>query len=412
MDNIYDIRKEQQLQFILPTEQSIFSPSSKLLRSSVVVVNLYYTEKVNFYISYLNCLPEEITLYVFSSKEETLEKVQKYCCHKNSFFLKKDNRGRDLSTFLVAFKPYIDEYELVCFIHDKREYNVWEKKDTDKWNENLWSNMIATKDYVYNILQLFEKNSELGMLVPPEPLGEYVTAWYQISWAWGKNFIHCKELAKKMELSTNISKFKIPITLSSVFWTRKCVLQKLLDLNWRYEDFPDEPMPRDGTISHAIERIFGYVSQDAGYDVATVMTEQYASWMLLFLQDYVGEMFSEISNRMEWVENFYQLRMWRMREKKILQYINLYKKFFLYGAGKYGICFLNLLREKGIEPTGFLVTNGKKKQDIINRLPVYELKDLEDKEVGIILTVYYPLQQEMVQALRDCGINNFIFLFE
>lgn len=295
MDNIYDIRKKRQLQFVLSIEQSIFIPSSKLLQSSVVVVNLYYIEKVLFYIPYLNCLPESVTLYVFSSREETLRKVQKYCCHKNSFFIKKDNRGRDLSAFLVAFKSYIDQYELICFIHDKKEYNPWEKMDTEKWDENLWGNMLATKNYVYNILELFEKRPGLGILVPPEPLGEHMTAWYENS--WGADFIQCMELAKKMKLSVNISESKPPITLSSAFWIRKNAFQKLLNINWKYEDFPDEPMPRDGTISHAIERIWGYVSQDAGYDVATVMTEQYASWSLLFLQDYVMKMFSEVSRK-------------------------------------------------------------------------------------------------------------------
>lgn len=341
MNNIYDIRREQQLQFILSTEQSIFDPSSKLLMSCAVVVNLYYVEKVNFYISYLNRLPEDITLYIFSSRGETLEKAKKYCCHKKSFFLKKNNRGRDLSAFLVTFKPYVDRYELICFIHDKKEYDIWEKADIEKWNENLWGNMLATEKYICNILQLFEKKPRLGMLFPPEPLGEYITVWYKD--CWGENFIHCKELAKKLKLSANISKSKPPITLGSVFWTRKGILKKLLEINWKYEDFPDEPMPRDYTISHAIERIFGYLSQDAGYNVATVMTEHYASWMLLFLQDYVREMFFELSNRMSEgggvVGNFHQIHMLLKQEKKYYNtLIYMRDSFYMVQVNMEGFC--------------------------------------------------------------------------
>lgn len=39
----------------------------------------------------------------------------------------------------------------------------------------------------------------------------------------------------------------------------------------------DEPLPYDGTISHAIERIVGFVALDAGYKVGTIMNCQYAA---------------------------------------------------------------------------------------------------------------------------------------
>lgn len=110
--------------------------------------------------------------------------------------------------------------------------------------------------------------------------------------------------------------------------------------------------------------------------------------------------------------NFHQLQMLCMQEERILQYIGLYEEFFLYGAGKYGIILLNILREKGIEPAGFLVTDGKKSQDKVDGLPVYELKDLNKTEVGIILTVYYPLQQEMIERLKCHGINDYMILFK
>lgn len=408
MDNIYDIRKEKQLQFILPTECSSIIPGHEQLQAVAVVVNLYYTEKVEYYSTYLNCLPEGIDLYIFSSNEETLRKAKRFLSHKNIIFSKKENRGRDLSTFLVAFQPYVDKYRLICFVHDKKEHEPWMKADTDKWNENLWGNMIATTDYVYNVLQLFERQPRLGMLFPPEPLGEHKTSWYKASWS--ENFDNCLKLAEKMQLSANISMSKPPIALGSVFWTRKEALLKLLHMHWRYEDFPREPMPVDFTISHAIERILGYVAQDAGYDVATIMTEQYASWSLLFLQDYFRQMFFELSNRMG-IENLRQFYVLTCQKERILKYFKTHKAVFLYGAGKYGKALLKVLREEKIEPAGFIVTNFYNDQDLVEGVKVYRLGDLDLKEAGIILTVYYPLQKEMIHTLRVHGISDFLILF-
>lgn len=409
MKNIYDIRKEKQLQFILSTEHSGWEVNDEVLHSVAVVVNLYYIEKVEYYSHYLNGLPENIALYIFSSREDTLSEVKKYLRHENTVYIKKKNRGRDLSALLVTFCPYAEQYDLICFLHDKRERTPWLKADVDKWNENLWGNMIASSDYVYNVLQLFEKRTELGMLFPPEPIGEIRMAWFKASWY--DNFDNCIELAKKMHLKADIRKDKPPIALGSVFWARREILLKLLNMKWEYKDFPKEPMPDDYTISHAVERILGYLSQDTGYDAGTIMTEEYASWLLLYLQDYVRLMFSEISNRIG-VENFNQLRLLHMQEKNILSYIESHDTFFLYGAGKQGMILLKLLREKKIEPTGFLVSDGNKHIEFIDGIKVYELKEIELKGVGIILTVYYHLQREMLKELEKYGIRDFFIVFD
>lgn len=409
MKNIYDIRKEKQLQFIFSTEHSPFVSSQDLLESCVIVINFYYTEKVKWYCSYLNKAPEEMKLYIFSSNVEALDAAKRFCLHKNAVFLIKENRGRDISAFLVAFQPYIDQYEYICFIHDKKERNPWLKKDTAIWNKNLWGNMVATKDYIYNILHLFETHPQLGMVFPPEPIGEYFTAWFYAPWM--DNLENCQELAKRLHLSADISEARPSISHGSVFWTRREAISKLFNINWKYKDFPEEPMPLDFTISHAIERIFGFVAQDAGYDVGTVMTEQYASWLLLFLQDYFRQMFLEVSNRMG-VDNLGQFRVLSMQKERIFHYVRAHREVFLYGAGRCGESLLQMLQEEGMEPAGFLVTDKKQNPEFIKGLKVYEFKDLDVGTAGIILTVYYPLQEEMLQELERNGIQDFMVLYE
>lgn len=410
MKNVYDIRKEEQLQFVLSAKHTSFIPNPQQLQSIAIVVHLYYEEKVKLYSQYLNSIPETIMLYIFSSKEETLREAKKYLYHKNTIYLKKENRGRDLSAFLVAFRPYLDLYDLICFIHDKKEQTPWVKQDVDKWNENLWENMVASTPYIYNILDLFENRPELGVLFPPEPIGKYRSAWFRASWM--EDFDNCIKLAQKMELSADLNVKKPPIALGSVFWARKAVLGKLFQMNWEYEDFPEEPMPADATISHAVERILGFIAQDAGYEAGTVMTEQYASWLLLYIQDYFRQMFSELSNRMG-IDNLGEFYALSVQKERIVKYIKGHDTFFLYGAGKCGRALLKILREEQLEPEGFLVTKRKEEQSFIDDLKVCEITDLNFKKngVGIILTVFYPLQKEMIEELEKRGIYDFMILF-
>lgn len=73
-------------------------------------------------------------------------------------------------------------------------------------------------------------------------------------------------------------------------------MQKLFELNWSYEDFDEEPLADDGTISHVIERSFAYVAQDAGYDTGIVMTDRFAGERFDKMEDSLTEAFKILGN--------------------------------------------------------------------------------------------------------------------
>jgi len=42
-----------------------------------------------------------------------------------------------------------------------------------------------------------------------------------------------------------------------MFWVRTSVLSRFVGLDLKWSDYPSEPLPVDGTMLHAIERLFG-----------------------------------------------------------------------------------------------------------------------------------------------------------
>jgi lipopolysaccharide biosynthesis protein len=52
--------------------------------------------------------------------------------------------------------------------------------------------------------------------------------------------------------------------VGSMFWARVPALSALLGLGLRWEDYPEEPVPYDGTILHAIERMLPIVATASG----------------------------------------------------------------------------------------------------------------------------------------------------
>ena len=78
--------------------------------------------------------------------------------------------------------------------------------------------------------------------------------------------------------------FNFPI--GTMFWARTKALAPLIELNLRYEDFPEEPLPIDGTMLHALERLLPLITEKAGFSYALVnsgiLTRSLLLWFWFF----------------------------------------------------------------------------------------------------------------------------------
>lgn len=402
MKNIYDIRKENQDVYLLPNNSG---SNAQINSECAIIVCLYYTEDIDFYLNYLSKITEDFPIYIYSSNPKCLEWAEKYIKRSNVSYLEKVNRGRDISALLVAAKPVIKQYKFICFIHDKSSNAEYLKKDVEFWKKSLWDNMLCSSDYIHNILQIFLENPDLGLLVPPEPYGDYNSHWYGDTWR--DDYQLTIDLAKKLNIKADISAEKEVFTLSTVFWARTKALKKLLDYNWTYKDFPKEPLPVDGTINHAIERIIGYSAFDAGYRTGTVMTQSYAIKLLLMAQQDMRTMFFMIAKK-EHIFNMHQVRSIETWKIQLKQYICNHAKAFIYGAGNYGYAIKKIMDDNRLTLSGFIVSPGRKKINQIENIDIYELQELyPQKDIGIIVGVSYEYREEIHTLLRENGFSDY-----
>lgn len=409
MKNVYDIKREENLNFIL-TDRYINNLGNTILHNDMaVVIHLHYEDTVSRYFRYIINIPKNVDIYITVSSDVTRVKILQ--CIKdyginNCFIVDKANRGRDISALLVACRENILGYNYICFIHDKKEKNSQTKKDVQYWVEGLWENTIGSEEYIYNIKTLFEENENLGVLVPPIPITDQFS--FALSNTWYKNFELTKKLALELKLDCDICEEKPPITLGTVFWCRVDALKKLFLKEWTYEDFPNEPLDSDGTISHAIERILAYVAQDAGYYTGCVMTDTYARKQFEYRERILQKAFNELNNFCG-INTVNELFESEFKKEKLRIFCSKYSDIYIYGAGFYGSkCFRNM-QAICKQPKAFLVSDGKKEKEEFYGIPIVEISQIQlNDDCGIILAAGSKYINEIKNFLYNNHYYNII----
>lgn len=406
MQNVYDIFVNKGLMFILPEGHGKSSVPQYILAKTAVFINLYYEDSWERYTVYMKNIPKEVSVYVCSSNPVLLYKAKEAAGEmKNVMLIQKDNRGRDISALLIAFREVIPCYEYVCFVHDKKAKFHYLEEDTAFWIRNMWGNMLGSTDYIYEVLRLMQRNN-IGLLVPPEPFGKHFNDWYTNGWK--KNYENTVSLASELGLNADISKDKTPMAIGTVFWAKSDALGKLLKKEWRYSDFPDEPLPLDGAVNHAVERILPFVAQDAGYDTGVIMGQEYASRMLLRLKECMTNTYDFLHKKM-YINFEHQLHSYDQLKSVIERFFHVCDRVYIYGAGAWGMEFLGNLQFWGYRPDGFIVSDGQRTCcEVADGLAVYELSEIGvDEACGIFIAVNYDLQGEVEEQLLKKGFHNY-----
>jgi lipopolysaccharide biosynthesis protein len=148
-------------------------------------------------------------------------------------------------------------YDVVGHLHGKRSPQVHASLG-DLWRTFLWENLVGGEHAMMDVvLAAFAADEKLGLVFPVDRLLA----------GWDENRDLAEDLAARMGLEGPLPHhFDFP--QGSMFWARPAALSGLLNLGLDWEDYPVEPVPTDGTVLHALERLFPFSAAQAGYDYA------------------------------------------------------------------------------------------------------------------------------------------------
>lgn len=227
--------------------------------SIAAVIHIFYLELSVELKSYLKNIPIHTDLYISTTddhKAAAITSIFSDWAHGSVDVRIVPNRGRDIAPKLIAFADVYDRYDYVVFLHSKRSFHA---DALSPWRYFLFESLIGTPEVVLSILKLLQFNPHIGMVAAQhfEPMRHWVN--------WGGNFQLAQNLCEKMGF---VIKEEDPLDFpsGSMFWARTAAIRPLIDLALRNDDFAEEADQKDGTLAHAVERIFFHTCEYAGLD--------------------------------------------------------------------------------------------------------------------------------------------------
>ena len=273
--NLYDLNQSLNLTRVLDSNRTGFAGVKE---PTALIAHLFYDDLFDYCLGYLKCFPQEIDIYLTTSSEEKKTKLTEACARlgiRVCDIIVVNNRGRELSALLVSCRSIPQKYKYLCFYHDKKSSQKEFASVGADFGRLLTQCILGTRAYVLNILELFDNNPRLGLLVPPNVYhGSYFASSVDY---WTICYDETKNILSRLNLKNSmIDRLKPPISVGTAFWCRVEALKPLFTEKWKVEDFPKEPMRGDGSFSHGMERCFPYVAQSQRFYTCTVMPCEYA----------------------------------------------------------------------------------------------------------------------------------------
>ncbi len=223
-----------------------------------VACHLFHADLAVEFQQYLANIPFPFDTFITTDtpwKGETLRRQFGGWPHGEVEVRISENRGRDIAPKLVALRDIHHRYDYVLHLHSKRSSH---HSALAAWRGYLLETLVGSAAIVRSVFEAFAQDPRLGIVAAQhfEPVRHWIN--------WGGDFKVASDLARRMGLRLD-AKRVLDFPSGSMFWARSAALHPLLELELSHADFPEEKGQVDGTLAHAIERLYYFTCEGAGY---------------------------------------------------------------------------------------------------------------------------------------------------
>lgn len=229
------------------------------------VLHIFYVELAAELKNLLANIPARVDVYISTTddaKKSALEKIFADFDKGKVTVKVFENRGRNIAPLLVGFREIYSGYDLCVHLHSKKSPHA---SKLAGWGEFLYENLLGSPEIIAGILQILARR-DVGIVFP-----QYFSA-IRSAVNWGENFEAAREFSARLGILLD-ERWLLEFPAGSMFWFKPRAIAPLLNCGLTFEDFPAERGQTDGTLAHALERIFLYVAEREGFKYVKISVD-------------------------------------------------------------------------------------------------------------------------------------------
>ncbi len=240
---------------------------------TAALLHLYYDDLTDDLMDRVDLLPGQVHVVITTTDDARRASIEARLAarerrHSHEVRILASNKGRDISALLVGCADVLvdESYDLVVKLHGKR--SVQDDVNASAWfRRHLLDNLLPDERAVAELYEWFGSDPQLGVVVPPVIHMYYPTMGH----AWLGNRTLAQSLADRLGLTVPLDEDTPVAPYGSMFVARRDALAPWVSLGLTWDDFPEGTGYADGTLAHAIERMFCYVAAGTGRYTGTVL---------------------------------------------------------------------------------------------------------------------------------------------
>lgn len=279
-----------------------------------VIVDATIASKQYYFSKYLCNIPNGVVCMILAEDEE-FERIVK--------FLPKDCETYHIKVsgnenWLSLLKEISRNYDYVCKISNITGDYMGIRTNIRSFANLAYDCMLSSPDYIYGIIDIFEKDDNLGMLIPMNSIhADYFGA---IGREWGdkENYEAVKTMLDEIKCKVPISFSKRPVvSLTDCMWIRTAALADFFDESIIKKISSWDKKLRDGLQKgklrnmeavkvirenySGIKYLYSYILQHRGYYTTFVMPEK-------VMANYLTNYENSVARLNCGIHNYYSLR--------------------------------------------------------------------------------------------------------
>lgn len=234
-----------------------------------VMAHVFYPDLIEELARSLEQMPISYTLMVSvvddAAAEQARARFARLPLLSDLQVAKVANRGRDIAPLLLAFEDRIRELDVVGHIHTKK--SLYTGSAQEQWRKYLLASLFGDRERLAWMFGVLQAAPDMGLIYPETHSS--LPPWAH---TWLSNVSVGRTMSARLGLGwESTGYFDYPT--GSMFWARVDALRPLFELELSLDDFPVEAGQIDGTLQHAIERLFALIARDRGYRIGVLPTD-------------------------------------------------------------------------------------------------------------------------------------------